>query len=160
MSQPDLLAPFHLAIPVDDLITAAAFYEGVLGCCRGRESAEWIDLNFFGHQVVLHQATKNPGREAFVNPVDSELIPVPHFGVVLDHVAFEALENRVRSSKTDLLSQKGLNGSAHARLIQHRRVTHVRHCQDVELSMMLAHFCDAAVREEIGERPANQEGRH
>ena len=101
MSQPDLLAPFHLAIPVDDLITAAAFYEGVLGCCRGRESAEWIDLNFFGHQVVLHHATKNPGREAFVNPVDSELIPVPHFGVVLDHVAFEALENRVRSSKTD-----------------------------------------------------------
>ena len=101
MSQPDLLAPFHLAIPVDDLITAAAFYEGVLGCCRGRESAEWIDLNFFGHQVVLHHATKNPGREPFVNPVDSELIPVPHFGVVLDHVAFEALENRVRSSKTD-----------------------------------------------------------
>ena len=101
MSQPDLLAPFHLAIPVDDLITAAAFYEGVLGCWRGGETAEWIDLNFFGHQVVLHHATKNPGREAFVNPVDSELIPVPHFGVVLDHVAFEALENRVRSSKTD-----------------------------------------------------------
>jgi extradiol dioxygenase family protein len=101
VSQPDLLAPFHLAIPVDDLITAAACYEGVLGCCRGRESAKWIDLNFFGHQVVLHHAASNPGREVFVNAVDSELIPVPHFGVVLDKVAFEALEDRVRSSKTN-----------------------------------------------------------
>lgn len=98
MSQPTLLAPFHLAIPVDNLVTAAAFYELVLGCTRGRESADWIDLNFFGHQVVLHRVDSETPQDALINEVDSESIPVPHFGVVLDASAFESLAERVRSS--------------------------------------------------------------
>ena len=51
------MSPFHLAIPVDDLSAAALFYEHQLGCVRGREADDWIDLNFFGHQLVLHQVT-------------------------------------------------------------------------------------------------------
>ena len=46
--------PFHLAIPVSDLDVALAFYEKHLGCCRGRESQDWVDLNFFGHQLSAH----------------------------------------------------------------------------------------------------------
>ena len=38
--------PFHLAIPVNDLVKAAEFYEHTLGCERGRESDSWIDFNF------------------------------------------------------------------------------------------------------------------
>ena len=45
--------PFHLAIPVSDLIKAAAFYEDVIGCKRGREGDKWIDFNLFGHQLFL-----------------------------------------------------------------------------------------------------------
>ena len=47
------LSPFHLAIPVRDLDETLAFYEGMLECSRGRESDDWVDLNFLGHQLVL-----------------------------------------------------------------------------------------------------------
>jgi extradiol dioxygenase family protein len=48
------LRPFHLAIPVTDLVAADAFYCGMLGCDKGRSDTRWIDLNFFGHQLTLH----------------------------------------------------------------------------------------------------------
>ena len=49
------MRPFHLAIPVDDLAAAEGFYEGVLGCPRGRSAERWIDYDFFGHQLVVHR---------------------------------------------------------------------------------------------------------
>ena len=101
MTQTVALAPFHLAIPVDDLIKTAAFYEAILGCTRGRESQDWIDLNFFGHQVVLHQVDSVGPRDAAMNAVDSECIPVPHFGIVLDGATFEALAVRIDSAGVD-----------------------------------------------------------
>jgi len=85
------MSPFHLAIPVDDLSTAALFYEHQLGCVRGREADDWIDLNFFGHQLVLHQITDHSSSVRGSNPVDGEDIPVPHFGVVLEWEAFDGL---------------------------------------------------------------------
>ncbi len=48
------LPPFHLAIPVTDLQKARSFYRDVLGCVEGRSGDHWVDLNFFGHQLVLH----------------------------------------------------------------------------------------------------------
>ena len=47
--------PFHLAVPVDDLAAARAFYVEALGCGVGREDARWVDLDLHGHQVVLHE---------------------------------------------------------------------------------------------------------
>lgn len=85
------MSPFHLAIPVDDLWAAALFYEHQLGCVRGREADDWIDLNFFGHQLVLHQVTDHSSSVRGSNPVDGEDIPVPHFGVVLEWEAFDGL---------------------------------------------------------------------
>ncbi len=51
--------PFHLAIPVNDLVKATDFYENILGCQRGRASDHWIDFNLFGHQLVCHYVEKN-----------------------------------------------------------------------------------------------------
>ena len=48
------LTPFHLAIPVKNLSESKDFYENILGCKRGRESDEWADYDFFGHQLVIH----------------------------------------------------------------------------------------------------------
>jgi extradiol dioxygenase family protein len=48
------LQPFHLAVPVADLAEARAFYGGLLGCPEGRSSPEWVDFDFFGHQLVAH----------------------------------------------------------------------------------------------------------
>ncbi len=89
-------SPFHLAIPVNDLDVTLAFYEDHLGCSRGRESHDWVDLNFFGHQLVLHRTdeSERPGATG-ANPVDGEQVPVPHFGVVLDWEAYDALIERL-----------------------------------------------------------------
>ena len=45
---------FHLAIPVDDLDEAEAFYSGALGCKLARRYADRITLDFFGDQLVCH----------------------------------------------------------------------------------------------------------
>ena len=87
------LAPFHLAFPVHDLAAARAFYVGVLGCTTGRESDCWIDLNFWGHQVVAH-LTDQP-QAASTNTVDGKHVPAPHFGMVLPWDAWHALRDRL-----------------------------------------------------------------
>ena len=112
------LRPFHLAIPVNDLAAARGFYGGVMGCPEGRSSDEWVDFEFFGHQLVVHQTecrddspTPNPseslepspsagasgGREGS-NPVDGHDVPVPHFGVVLTVDQFEVLAGRISAA--------------------------------------------------------------
>lgn len=93
--------PFHLALPVDDLAAAQAFYEGTLGCRVGRTAERWADYDFFGHQVSLHLA-EGAGEEAR-NAVDGDAVPVRHFGVVLPWDAWEALADRVRAAGVDFV---------------------------------------------------------
>ncbi len=90
-----MLQPFHLAAPVDDLEAARHFYGTVLGCPQGREDAEWIDFNLFGHQLVAHLAPKKelPDHR---NEVDGKHVPVPHYGVVLEWEQFETFAERLR----------------------------------------------------------------
>jgi uncharacterized protein len=78
------LQPFHLAVPVHDLAAARQFYGGLLGCPEGRSSPEWVDFDFFGHQLVAHLDKTRASRSAISNDVDGKDVPVPHFGVVLD----------------------------------------------------------------------------
>jgi uncharacterized protein len=85
--------PFHLAFPVHDLDAARAFYGGLLGCPEGRSAAEWIDFDFFGHQIVAHLT--EGARPRHHNPVDGHDVPVPHFGAVLDMRSWEALAARL-----------------------------------------------------------------
>jgi extradiol dioxygenase family protein len=91
------LAPFHLAVAVDDLAAARAFYGGVLGFPEGRSNDRWVDWNVFGHQVVTHLVEK-PRPDVDSNPVDGHDVPVPHFGVVLSVEDFHDLAGRVKAS--------------------------------------------------------------
>ena len=99
-------ALFHLAIPVDDLDAARTFYGGVLGCPEGRSDPYWIDFDFYGHQLVTHLApaaalrSAEAERVAHRNAVDGDQVPVPHFGLVLDWPAWEALAERLRAAGT------------------------------------------------------------
>jgi extradiol dioxygenase family protein len=93
------LTPFHIAFPVNDLEAARAFYGGMLGCPEGRSSAEWIDFDLFGHQIVAHLKAGEPGvGDVHHNAVDGHAVPVPHFGVVLTMDRWEALAERLRSA--------------------------------------------------------------
>ena len=92
------LSPFHLAIPVYDLKAARQFYGEVLGLAEGRSSTQWVDFDFFGHQLVIHEHPRTVSQEqAHTNAVDGHEVPVPHFGVVLEWAQWEALAERLRS---------------------------------------------------------------
>ena len=52
------VAPFHLAIPVFNLEECRVFYRDILNCEEGRSTDQWVDFNFFGHQLVIHYKAK------------------------------------------------------------------------------------------------------
>lgn len=101
MSQ--LLTPFHVAIPVDDVQKARDFYRDILLCEEGRSSEHWVDFNFFGHQFVIHYKPKGPENNQHHNPVDGHEVPVPHYGVVLPWEEWEKLSKRLRDLEMDFI---------------------------------------------------------
>jgi extradiol dioxygenase family protein len=102
------LSPFHLAIPVHDLTVARAFYGGLLGCPEGRSDALWVDFDFFGHQVVAHLDKGSHAHVSTTNPVDGHDVPVPHFGVVLEWNAWQALADRLRAAGVTFVIEPGI----------------------------------------------------
>lgn len=93
------ISPFHLAIPVDSLSDARAFYGGLLGCAEGRSSELWVDFNFFGHQLVVHLDPRDgPNTTALENPVDGQGVPVPHFGLVMTMDDWTAFRDRLQAA--------------------------------------------------------------
>ena len=94
--------PFHLAIPVSDLEATRQFYTKILGCSVGRESATWIDFNFFGHQVTTHLASQD-SAVTVTNLVDDIEVPVRHFGVILDWDAWKTLAQELSGKNTRFL---------------------------------------------------------
>jgi len=95
-----MLTPFHLAIPVRDLVSSREFYGRVLGCPEGRSADKWVDFDFFGHQLVCHvvQPASGSAPRAGSNPVDGHDVPVPHFGLVLEMPDWEALAARLKAA--------------------------------------------------------------
>jgi uncharacterized protein len=96
------LRPFHLAFPVRDLADARAFYGTLLRCREGRSSAEWVDFDFFGHQIVAHLSPDEPEHKAH-NLVDGDVVPVRHFGVILTMEAWRELAERLRLANVTFL---------------------------------------------------------
>lgn len=91
--------PFHLAIPVSDLEKARRFYKNILGCGEGRSSEHWVDFNFFGHQLVIHQKPKEEGSKSQNNSVDGKTVPIPHFGVVLEWDVFHEFASLLKAKE-------------------------------------------------------------
>lgn len=87
----------HVAVPVDDLDSARQFYGNVLGLDQGRSSAQWIDWDFHGHQLVTHVVSRrsaSPGS----SEVDGRRVPIPHFGLLLSIEHFHRLADRLRAA--------------------------------------------------------------
>ena len=96
------MPPFHLAFPVRDLAEARRFYGELLGCPEGRSSPDWIDFNFYGHQIVAHLAPDETG-EVRRSAVDGHGVPVRHFGIVLPLPEWEALAERLKARGTEFV---------------------------------------------------------
>jgi hypothetical protein len=96
------MPPFHLAFPVRDLEEARRFYGGLLGCSEGRSSPEWVDFNFYGHQIVAHLAPDECNISA-VSAVDGHGVPVRHFGAVLSIPEWEKMAAKLRAAGTEFV---------------------------------------------------------
>ena len=96
--------PFHLAIPVKNLSATRTFYKEILECSEGRTSKKWVDFDFFGHQLVLHE---NPdlsiSNRSSSNEVDGHNVPIPHFGVVLDWEDWIKLSERLKAKQINFI---------------------------------------------------------
>ena len=99
---PDSLSPFHVAFPVHDIGLARKFYGELLGCPEGRSADDWVDFNFYGHQIVAHLA---PGETGIAqrNSVDGHGVPVRHFGIVLPMADWEAAAARLKTANVEFV---------------------------------------------------------
>jgi extradiol dioxygenase family protein len=68
---------FHLAIPINDMEQAKAFYCDGLACSVGRENAQALILNFYGHQLVAHKTEETLKPQKGIYP--------RHFGLIFAH---------------------------------------------------------------------------
>ncbi|AFK64590.1 glyoxalase/bleomycin resistance protein/dioxygenase superfamily protein [Advenella kashmirensis WT001] len=103
------LSPFHLAIPVYDLTAARNFYGDVFGLSEGRSSEQWVDFDFYGHQLVIHEHPQTASQQqAHTNAVDGHNVPVPHFGVVLEWDQWETLAERLKARNTKFVIEPGI----------------------------------------------------
>jgi extradiol dioxygenase family protein len=74
----------------------------LLGCPEGRSAEDWVDFNFYGHQIVAHKTPTARAARAH-NPVDGHDVPVPHFGAVLPMAQWEALAQRLKAAGTQFV---------------------------------------------------------
>ncbi|HEY9234258.1 MULTISPECIES: VOC family protein [Phenylobacterium] len=88
---------FHLAFPVRDLAEARAFYGQLLGCPEGRSSPDWVDFDFYGHQIVAHLSPDEVGHHN-TSSVDGEDVPVRHFGAILTLPEWHALAAKLEAA--------------------------------------------------------------
>lgn len=95
------LRPFHLAIPVKELEATRIFYNTTLNCSEGRSSDHWVDLDFYGHQLVLHISDQAQAENH--NPVDGHAVPIPHFGVVLTMEDWKELADRLKKAEIEFI---------------------------------------------------------
>ena len=96
------IRPFHLAFPVDDLEAARVFYKNLLGCGEGRSSSDWVDFNFYGHQIVAHLAPEEIGSVK-TSAVDGHGVPCRHFGLVMDMDDWQEAADRLTGAGIDFV---------------------------------------------------------
>ncbi|WP_380785333.1 VOC family protein [Sphingomonas sp. R86521] len=87
------MTPFHLAFRIDDIESTRAFYGGLLDCQTGRETGNWIDFDFFGHQISAHIGPRpDTILQTLVGGIE---VPLAHFGAVLPWETWQALAERL-----------------------------------------------------------------
>jgi extradiol dioxygenase family protein len=86
---------FHISLPCVDVDKTKLFYLNELGQTSGREAENWIDINFFGHQITFTQSTK-AHVETTHYILDHKRLPVFHLGAILDRKKWNQLLEKLK----------------------------------------------------------------
>ena len=96
--------PFHLALPAGDIDSTLKFYTEILGCKIGnKEKGKWVDIDFWGNELTLHQTKMKLPRER--HDVDMGNVPIPHFGVHLDKDIFDRIKSNLKSKNISFIDK-------------------------------------------------------
>ncbi len=88
---------FHIAFTSSNLDDSKEFYAGVLGCTEGRSDMNWIDYNFFGHQLTIqYMSAKFGGVSNYRHPKTG--FPLNHFGVILASKDWQQVVDKITAS--------------------------------------------------------------
>ena len=64
---------------------------------------DWVDFNFYGHQVVAHLSSNFNVNQT--NEVDGEQVPIRHFGVILTTNDWDRLRDKLESKEIEFIIQ-------------------------------------------------------
>jgi extradiol dioxygenase family protein len=95
-------AAFHLAFPVKSIGITKMFYHEVLGCPVGRSTEEWIDFDFFGHQISAHISVQME-EDVETSEVDGKKVPLRHFGAILPFEKWNELAHRLKAAGAEFV---------------------------------------------------------
>jgi len=93
---------FHYAFKVKDLQSTRKFYVEILGCEEGRSTETWLDFNFFGHQLSAHISQNFPELD-YCGKVDGTIVPIPHFGCLLEMDVFKEIQHKLEAENIEFL---------------------------------------------------------
>lgn len=88
---------FHFAFKVKDIASTYRFYHEILNCHIGRQTENWIDFDFFGHQLSAHVSDNIPELD-YCGKVDNIKVPIPHFGCILNEQEFETVKRNLQKN--------------------------------------------------------------
>ena len=93
---------FHLALPITDIEEARNFYGKILGLKEMRSAFNWIDFDFFGHQLSL-QIVKERSIKPESTIIDGDQVPAMHFGLIVSKQDWEILRDLISSKDVKFL---------------------------------------------------------
>lgn len=99
--------PFHLAFSVKNIDATKHFYVDMLGCTITKSTAHWLNVNFYGHQLSIHENPQMKNDQKKIIVEDKE-VPLNHFGVILKKKDWEVLAKRLRKSGVNFLIEPRL----------------------------------------------------
>ncbi len=112
---------FHLAFKVKDIESTYQFYHEILQCKIGRQTKDWIDFDFFGHQLSAHISKKIDPLD-YCGKVDNISVPIPHFGCILKFKEFESVKSKLKMHNIQFvvnpqIRYKGTYGEQHTMFV-------------------------------------------
>ena len=99
--------PFHLAFSVKNIKETRKFYVEVLGGTVTKATDHWLNVNFFGHQLSIHENPQMKSDRKTIT-VEDKKVPLHHFGVILKKSDWEALAEKLQKTRIKFLIEPKL----------------------------------------------------